>query len=74
MLFGPGHPVRRSNALPGRANCMRDLVDIRYPDAETIRVVQDNLSTYSAGALYQTFPHLPKPGKSCGGTAPVPIR
>ena len=38
------------------AECMRDLVDIHYPDAETIRVVQDNLSTHSAGALYQTFP------------------
>jgi transposase len=38
------------------AKCMRDLVDIHYPDAETIRVVQDNLSTHSAGALYQTFP------------------
>ena len=38
------------------AKCMRDLVDIHYPDAETIRVVQDNLSTHSAGALYQAFP------------------
>jgi hypothetical protein len=38
------------------AQCMRDLVDIHYPDAEIIRVVQDNLSTHSAGALYQTFP------------------
>jgi transposase len=38
------------------AKCMRDLVDIHYPDAEIIRVVQDNLSTHSAGALYQTFP------------------
>ena len=27
-----------------------------YPDAEIIRVVQDNLSTHSAGALYQAFP------------------
>ncbi len=35
---------------------MRELVDIHYPDAETIRVVQDNLSTHSAGALYQAFP------------------
>jgi hypothetical protein len=25
---------------------MRDLVDIHYPDAEIIRVVQDNLSTH----------------------------
>ena len=38
------------------AQCMRVLVDIHYPDAEIIRVVQDNLSTHSAGALYQTFP------------------
>ena len=27
------------------AHCMKYLVDERYPDAETIRVVQDNLST-----------------------------
>jgi hypothetical protein len=38
------------------ATCMRDLTDIHYPDAERIRVVLDNLSTHSAGALYQTFP------------------
>src|ERR1700716_3280450 len=37
------------------AHCMRDLVDVHYPDAETIRIVQDNLSTHSAGALYQAF-------------------
>jgi len=38
------------------AACMRDLVDIHYPDAERIRVVLDNLSTHSPGALYETFP------------------
>ena len=38
------------------AVCMRDLTDIHYPEAERIRVVLDNLSTHSAGALYQTFP------------------
>ncbi len=27
-----------------------------YPDAEYIRVVQDNLNTHTAGALYETFP------------------
>ena len=35
---------------------MRDLVDLDYPDAEIIRVVQDNLSTHSGGTLYQAFP------------------
>src|SRR5207237_6397980 len=37
------------------AQCMRELTDIHYPDAECIRVVQDNLSTHSAGALYEAF-------------------
>ena len=35
---------------------MRELVDIHYPEAECIRVVLDNLSTHSAGALYEAFP------------------
>jgi len=35
---------------------MRDLVDIHYPDADQIRVVMDNLSTHTAGALYEAFP------------------
>src|SRR5258707_6690072 len=33
------------------AQCMRELVDVHYPDAACIRVVQDNLSTHSAGSL-----------------------
>jgi len=37
------------------AHCMRELVDVHYPDAACIRVVQDNLSTHSAGALYEAF-------------------
>jgi transposase len=38
------------------AACMRELTDIHYPTADRVRVVLDNLSTHSAGALYQTFP------------------
>jgi hypothetical protein len=37
------------------AKCMRDLVDVHYPDAELVRVVLDNLSTHTAGALYEAF-------------------
>jgi transposase len=48
--------VTERRAAEDYAQCMRDLVEIHYPDAEIIRVVQDNLSTHSAGALYQTFP------------------
>jgi transposase len=38
------------------AQCMRELVDIDFPEAEKIRVVLDNLSTHSSAALYQAFP------------------
>ncbi len=38
------------------AACMRDLVDTHYPKAERVRVVLDNLSTHSPGALYEAFP------------------
>ena len=38
------------------AVCMRELTDLHYPKAERIRVVLDNLSTHSAGALYHAFP------------------
>src|ERR1700694_1679537 len=38
------------------AYCMRDLVAVHYPRADLIRVVVDNWSTHTAGALYETFP------------------
>ena len=48
--------LTQRRAAEDYAQCMRELVDLHYPDAECIRVVQDNLSTHSACALYQTFP------------------
>ena len=38
------------------AICMRELADVDFPAAKRIRVVLDNLSIHSAGALYQAFP------------------
>jgi len=38
------------------ATCMRELTDVDFPEADRIRIVLDNLSTHSAGALYQAFP------------------
>src|SRR5262249_46788313 len=69
--------VTASRASVDFAVCMRDLVDVHFPKAERIRVVLDNLSTHSAGALYQAFPpdearrgvrrlefhHLPQQGR-----------
>lgn len=37
------------------ANCMRDLVDIHFPDAEKIVIVQDQLNTHSPACLYEVF-------------------
>jgi transposase len=48
--------VTERRAAQDFATCMRELADLHYPKAERIRVVLDNLSTHSAGALYQTFP------------------
>jgi hypothetical protein len=38
------------------AECMRDLVDVHYPNTHRIRVVLDNLSTHARGNLYEAFP------------------
>lgn len=36
-------------------DCMRELVDEPYPEADRIRFVLDNLSTHSPSALYERF-------------------
>ena len=35
---------------------MKDLVDRHYPQADTITLVMDNLSSHQKGALYEVFP------------------
>ncbi len=37
------------------AHCMRDLVDIHFPEAEKIILVMDNLNTHKFASLYQAF-------------------
>jgi hypothetical protein len=37
------------------AECIRDLVEVHYPRAWKIRLVQDNLNTHSGGSLYEAF-------------------
>jgi transposase len=55
---GPWRKVKVTDRRTNKdfAECMRDLVDIHYPLAPVIRVVMDNLSTHSVGALYDAFP------------------
>ncbi len=38
------------------AHCMRDLVDIHFPEAEKIMLVMDNLNTHKLASLYEAFP------------------
>jgi len=54
-------PWRKVKATEHRAAgdfavCMRELVDVDFPEAERIRLVVDNLSTHTPAALYATFP------------------
>ena len=37
------------------AQCMKDLVDLHFPDADLIRVTLDNLNTHTPAALYEAF-------------------
>jgi hypothetical protein len=60
MMVDVNRPWRHAKVTDQRtaadfADCMRELVDEHYPDAERIRVVLDNLSTHTPSALYERF-------------------
>ena len=38
------------------AQCIEELVDVHYPDADKIVLVQDNLNTHTPASLYEAFP------------------
>lgn len=38
------------------AHCVRDLVDVHYPDADRIVLVMDQLNIHSPASLYSAFP------------------
>lgn len=61
MMFAPLHNWRHVKVTDQRracdyAYCMRDLVDIHFPEADVVVVVHDNLNTHTPAALYATFP------------------
>ena len=37
------------------AHCVKDLLDVCYPDAEQVVLVQDNLNTHTPASLYAAF-------------------
>ena len=48
--------VTERRAKADWAHQIKDLVDGRYPDAERIVLVMDNLNTHSPASLYEVFP------------------
>ena len=60
MVFQPARgwrqvTVTRQRTIPDFAHQMKTLVDLHFPEAETIVVVLDNLNTHSLASLYATF-------------------
>jgi len=40
------------------AQCMKDLVDVHYPNIPIIHIVLDNLNTHKLSTLYEAFPAM----------------
>lgn len=60
MFFDRHKGWRKAKVTPAKkaedfAQCMKELVDEHYPDADKIHVVMDNYSTHKAGSLYKAF-------------------
>jgi hypothetical protein len=60
MFFAPLEGWRHVKVTDRRtkvdwAQCMRELVDVHFPHALLIRVVQDQLNTHNPAALYEVF-------------------
>jgi len=61
MIFEPLAGKRRVKVTQRRtkkdwAECVREMVDEMYPEAERIVLVMDNLNTHTPASLYDTFP------------------
>jgi hypothetical protein len=61
MLFAPLEGWRHVTVTPHRAaidyaDVLKQLSDVHFPKAESIVLVQDNLSTHAPSSLYRAFP------------------
>jgi len=60
MMFEPLASWRQVKVTQRRtkldfAQCMKELVDVHFPNAEKIRLVLDNLNIHTPAALYEAF-------------------
>lgn len=61
MCYAPLEGWRHATVTERRtrldwAHVIQDLVDVQFPDADRIVLVQDNLNTHTLGSLYEAFP------------------
>ncbi len=61
MIFAPLEGWRHVKVTDRRTNvdwahCLKDVVDLHFPQAEKIILVSDNLNTHKPAALYEAFP------------------
>jgi hypothetical protein len=48
--------VRERRTKIDWAHCIREILDVHYPDAIKVRLVLDNLNTHTGASLYEAFP------------------
>jgi len=48
--------VRERRTMVDWAVCLREILDVHYPDAVCVRLVLDNLNTHTGASLYEAFP------------------
>jgi hypothetical protein len=63
MIFAPLEGWRHVKVTARRTNmdwahCLKDLVEVHFPEAEKITLVSDNLNTHKPAALYEAFSPL----------------
>ena len=47
--------VRERRTMIDWAFCIREILDVHYPDAQKVRLVLDNLNTHTGASLYEAF-------------------
>ena len=52
----PQIPLSERRTRLDWAHCIQELVDVHYPEAETVVLVLDQLNTHSPASLYDAFP------------------
>ena len=48
--------VRQRRTMIDWALCIREILNVHYPEAQKVRLVLDNLNTHTGASLYEAFP------------------